>query len=57
MLYEPLPPLQVPVAGVVVTFNGAVELLQIVMGVNGVNEAGVETLTIAWSDAELHGPD
>ena len=43
----PLPPLHEPVAGVVLTLNEAVELLQIVMGVNGVNVAGVETVTVA----------
>jgi hypothetical protein len=43
----PLPPLHEPVAGVVVTLNEAVELLQIVIGVNGVNVAGEETLTVA----------
>jgi hypothetical protein len=44
---DPLPPLHEPVAGFVVTFNEAVELLQIVIGVNGVNVAGVETVTVA----------
>jgi hypothetical protein len=52
----PLPPLHEPVAGVVVTCSDAVELLQIVMGVRGVKLAGVETVTVAWSTAELQGP-
>jgi hypothetical protein len=43
----PLPPLQVPAEGVVLTLNDAVELLQIVIGVNGVNVAGAETATVA----------
>jgi hypothetical protein len=43
----PLPPLHKPVEGVVITLSCAVELLQIVMGVNGVNVAGVETVTVA----------
>jgi hypothetical protein len=44
---DPPPPLQDPVAGFVETLNDAVELLQIVMGVTGVNAAGVETVTVA----------
>jgi hypothetical protein len=44
---DPPPPLQDPVEGLEVTLNEAVELLQIVIGVNGVNVAGVETVTVA----------
>jgi hypothetical protein len=43
----PPPPLHDPVAGVVVTWSDAVELLQIVMGVRGVKLAGVETVNVA----------
>jgi hypothetical protein len=40
-----VPPLHDPVGGVVVTFNVAVEPLQIVISVVGVNVAGVVIVT------------
>ena len=53
----PLPPLHEPVAGVVVTCSDAVEPLQIVIGVVGLEVAGVLIVTEAWSVAAGHGPE
>ena len=46
-LNVPLPPLHVPVEGVVVTCNGAVELLQIVSAVVALAVPGVLIVTVA----------